>query len=90
MQAYKILENLIPQSMAESIERTMLHTLFAYNPSTINDLDWDQNDSNVKPTHQFIHPILHADGTPEDNLFDFCYEPNRKIVEFCKKNKILN
>ena len=70
MQAYKILENLIPQSMAESIERTMLHTLFAYNPSTIDDLDWDQNDSNVKPTHQFIHPILHADGTPEDNLFE--------------------
>ena len=27
---------------------------------------------------------------PEDNLFDFCYEPNRKIVEFCKKNKIPN
>lgn len=70
MQAYKILDNLIPQSMAESIERTMLHTLFAYNPSTIADLDWDQNDSNVKPTHQFIHPVLHTDGTPEDNLFE--------------------
>jgi hypothetical protein len=70
MQAYKILDNLIPQSMAEAIQRTMLHTLFAYNPSTINDMDWDPNDSNIKPTHQFIHPILHADGSAEDNLFE--------------------
>lgn len=70
MQAYKILDNLVPQSMAEAIQRTMLHTLFAYNPSTIQDTDWDPNDSNIKPTHQFIHPILHADGSAEDNLFE--------------------
>ena len=25
---------------------------------------------------------------PEEKLFDYCFEPNRKIVEFCKKNNI--
>ena len=25
---------------------------------------------------------------PKEKLFDYCYEPNRKIVEFCKENKI--
>lgn len=25
---------------------------------------------------------------PEENLFNYCYEPNKKIVDFCKKNKI--
>jgi uroporphyrinogen decarboxylase len=25
---------------------------------------------------------------PEEKLFDYCYEPNRKIVEFCKKNNL--
>ena len=25
---------------------------------------------------------------PPNKLFDYCYEPNRKIVDFCKKNKI--
>jgi len=25
---------------------------------------------------------------PKKKLFDYCYEPNRKIVEFCKKNNI--
>ncbi|MEK9544628.1 MAG: uroporphyrinogen decarboxylase [Pelagibacteraceae bacterium] len=25
---------------------------------------------------------------PENKLIDYCYKPNKKIVEFCKKNKI--
>ena len=25
---------------------------------------------------------------PEEKLFDYCYEPNKKIVDFCKKKKI--
>ena len=25
---------------------------------------------------------------PEEKLFDYCFEPNRKIVDFCKKRKI--
>ena len=25
---------------------------------------------------------------PKNKLFDYCYEPNRKIVEFCKEKKI--
>jgi uroporphyrinogen decarboxylase len=25
---------------------------------------------------------------PESKLFDYCYDPNRKIVDFCKKNEI--
>jgi len=25
---------------------------------------------------------------PQKNLFNYCYEPNKKIVDFCKKNKI--
>ena len=25
---------------------------------------------------------------PYDKLFDYCYEPNKKIVDFCKKKKI--
>ena len=25
---------------------------------------------------------------PDDNLHDFCFIPNKKIVEFCKKKKI--
>jgi len=25
---------------------------------------------------------------PEKNLFNYCYKPNQKIVEYCKKNKI--
>ena len=25
---------------------------------------------------------------PEEKLFDYCYEPNKKIVNFCKKNNI--
>ena len=25
---------------------------------------------------------------PKKNLFNYCYEPNKKIVDFCKKNKI--
>ncbi len=25
---------------------------------------------------------------PEEKLFDYCYEPNRKIVEFCRKESI--
>ena len=25
---------------------------------------------------------------PEENLFNYCYEPNKKIVDFCKKNNI--
>jgi len=25
---------------------------------------------------------------PQDKLFDYCYEPNKKIVDFCKKKKI--
>ena len=25
---------------------------------------------------------------PNDKLYDYCYEPNKKIVQFCKKNKI--
>ena len=25
---------------------------------------------------------------PEEKLFDYCYDPNKKIVDFCKKNKI--
>jgi uroporphyrinogen decarboxylase len=25
---------------------------------------------------------------PENKTFDYCYEPNKKIVDFCKKNKI--
>ena len=25
---------------------------------------------------------------PRDKLHDYCYEPNKKIVDFCKKNKI--
>ena len=27
---------------------------------------------------------------PEDKLFEYCYEPNRKIVDFCKKHRIPN
>ena len=25
---------------------------------------------------------------PEKNLFNYCYEPNRQIIDFCKKNNI--
>ncbi len=25
---------------------------------------------------------------PNDKLYDYCYEPNKKIVQFCQKNKI--
>ena len=25
---------------------------------------------------------------PQKNLFNYCYEPNKKIVDFCKKNRI--
>ena len=25
---------------------------------------------------------------PKKNLFNYCYEPNKKIVDFCKKNKV--
>ena len=27
---------------------------------------------------------------PENKLSDYCYEPNRQIIDFCKKNKIPN
>ena len=58
MQAYRILENLVPLSMKNHIESTMAHTLFAYNPSTTGDEEWDKNDLNIKPTPQFVHPIF--------------------------------
>ncbi len=81
MQAYRILENLVPLSMKNHIESTMAHTLFAYNPSTTGDEEWDKNDLNIKPTPQFVHPIFHEDGTPEDNLFESIGAPMLWFLE---------
>ena len=38
---YKILENLIPISMSKIIEYKLNNKHFAYNPSTINDNEYD-------------------------------------------------
>jgi len=67
---YKILENLIPVSMSKIIEYKLNNKLFAYNPSTINDNEYDKSDNNIVAGPQFVRPIFHSDGTAEDELFE--------------------
>lgn len=89
MADFKILNDFVPQSMADTIEHVIMYDDFKYQPATVElSSERDTNDINIKDTFQFVKGLIninHLDGSIShlDPLFDQYAKP---ILWFMEKS----
>lgn len=76
--------SLAPFGMAKWIETRLIdHGMWVYNKHTsdVNEMDIDQNDKNIKETHQFTNTFFTQDQGPAHNLFGEIAQPLLWMLE---------